>query len=127
MDILNQRLDKWLWCARFFKSRVICQKVILTGKVRINGIVISKTHAKIKIGDNLSFIQGRDFKEIKVISFSVSRGPAVEAQKLYEDNSIKQMRDEISKPFKGSFYRKSGLGRPTKRDRRKIDEIKNIG
>ena len=127
MDILNQRLDKWLWCARFFKSRVICQKVILTGKVRINGNIISKSHVKIKIGDKLSFFQGRDFKEIKVISFSVTRRPAVEAQKLYEDNSITQMRDEILKPFKGGFYRKSGLGRPTKRDRRKMDELKNIG
>ena len=80
MDILNQRLDKWLWCARFFKSRVICQKVILTGKVRINGNVISKSHAKIKIGDKLSFFQGRDFKVFWVISFCVTRGPAAEAQ-----------------------------------------------
>ena len=127
MDTINQRLDKWLWCARFFKSRVICQKVILTGKVRMNGTLISKSHAKIKIGDNLSFFQGKDLKEITVLSFSVFRGPAVEAQKLYQDNSIKQIRDETIKTFKGGFYRKSGLGRPTKRDRRKMDELKTIG
>ncbi len=127
MGEFNQRIDKWLWCARFFKSRVLAQKVLLSGKVRLNGKVISKSHAKLNVGDYISFLQGSRLREIQILSLAITRRSSDEAQKLYEDNSIK-IRDTINKNINDSiFYRKLGQGRPTKRDRRKLDKLINIG
>ena len=127
MEELNQRIDKWLWCARFFKSRVLAQKVLLSGKVRLNGKVISKSHAKLNVGDYISFLQGSRLREIQILSLAITRRSSDEAQKLYEDNSMK-IRDTINKKINNSiFYRKLGQGRPTKRDRRKLDKLINIG
>ena len=127
MGEFNQRIDKWLWCARFFKSRVLAQKVLLSGKVRLNGKVISKSHAKLNVGDYISFLQGSRLREIQILSLAITRRSSDEAQKLYEDNSMK-IRDTINKKINNSiFYRKLGQGRPTKRDRRKLDKLINIG
>ena len=126
MEELNQRIDKWLWCARFFKSRVLAQKVLKSGKFRLNGKIISKSHAKLYIGDHISFPQGNKLREIQILSFAITRRPYIEAQRLYEDNSIENLKTINTRNDDSIVYRKTGMGRPTKRDRRRIDKFINM-
>jgi len=79
------RLDKWLWFARFFKSRSLAQKLCESGRLRINGQVVRKTHQTLRPGDVLTFPKGRDIRVIRVVALGTRRGPAPEAQTLYED------------------------------------------
>ncbi len=79
------RADKWLWYARFFKTRSLATKVCNAGKLRISGEVVSKAHHKVKPDDVLTFAQGRYVRVVKVLALAVRRGPAAEAQALYED------------------------------------------
>ena len=124
MKISNQRIDKWLFCARFFKTRVLAQKNIQCGKVRINGRVIVKAHTKLNIGDNLSFLQGKQLREIKILSLAITRRPAVEAQELYEDNSVVNFISNNPNNI-DVIMSSSSKGRPTKRDRRNLDKVLN--
>ena len=79
------RADKWLWYARFFKTRTLASKVCAAGKLRIAGSATVKAHQKVKAGDVLTFPQGRHIRVVKVLALGVRRGPASEAQGLYED------------------------------------------
>ncbi len=79
------RADKWLWYARFFKTRSLAAKICNAGKLRISGELVSKAHHKLKPGDVLTFAQGRHVRVIKVVSLASRRGPAAEAQALYQD------------------------------------------
>ena len=76
------RADKWLWYARFFKTRSLAAKVCNAGKLRASGALVSKAHHKLKPGDVLTFPQGRHVRVIKVVSLASRRGPAAEAQAL---------------------------------------------
>lgn len=79
------RLDKWLWQARFFKTRTLAATVAGKGKVRINRMLVTKPHYKVRPGDVLTFAQGRDIRVVRVVALGERRGPAVEARMLYED------------------------------------------
>ena len=81
------RLDKWLWYARFFKTRSLASQLCNAGKLRISGDAISKAHHKVKPGDILTFPQGRHIRVVKILSLATRRGPASEAALLYEDLS----------------------------------------
>jgi ribosome-associated heat shock protein Hsp15 len=81
----TQRLDKWLWCARFFKSRSIASDLCLAGRVRVNRAPTTKAHHPVRLGDVLTFPQGRAIRVVRVLSLAERRGPASEAQCLYED------------------------------------------
>ena len=105
------RLDKWLWQARFFKSRSLAATVVSTGKVRVDGTAVSKPARSVKPGNVLTFAKETDVKVVKILSCGVRRGPAPEAQTLYEDMSP----EKIVRPFNPGSDRK---GRPTKKDRR---------
>lgn len=105
------RADKWLWHARFFKTRSLATKVISGGHLRINGEKVSKPSSAISPGDVLTFPQARDIRVIKVLALSERRGPAPEAQALYED--LTPAREKI--PHTPRF---EGKGRPTGKDRR---------
>ena len=83
----SQRLDKWLWCARFFKTRSGAAKQVSGGHVRVNGARVTKPATAIKPGDVMTFVQGRDVKVVKMVAVATRRGPAPEAQALYEDQS----------------------------------------
>lgn len=79
------RLDKWLWQARFFKTRALAATVANKGKVRINRMLVTKPHYRVRPGDVLTFAQGHDIRIIRVLALGARRGPAPEAQTLYED------------------------------------------
>lgn len=79
------RLDKWLWQARFFKSRALSAEVIESGHCRVNGQRTRKPGHGACIGDVLTFVQGQQVRVIKVLALGLRRGPAAEAQALYLD------------------------------------------
>ncbi len=79
------RLDKWLWQARFFKTRALAVQVIAKRRLRINETVITKAHYRVRPGDVLTFPQGRSIRVIRVLATGARRGPAAEARTLYED------------------------------------------
>jgi ribosome-associated heat shock protein Hsp15 len=119
------RLDKWLWYARFFKSRSLAARVCEAGKVRLGGASVSKTHQKIKRGDVLTFRQGAHIRVIKVLALGTRRGPASEAQTLYEDLAPPDRENRLPKDAPPPVaQRRPGDGRPTKRDRRAMVRFK---
>ena len=79
------RLDKWLWFARFVKTRSLATKLIVDGRMRVNGAPTQKAHYTVKLGDVLTFPLGPHIRVIKVVALGSRRGPAPEAQALYED------------------------------------------
>ena len=111
------RADKWLWQARFFKTRSLSAKLITGSHLRVNSEKVVKTSATVKVGDVLTFPQGDHIRVIKVDGIGTRRGPASEAQTLYTDLSPPGPRD-ISKP-----YAERG-GRPSKAERRTGAQIK---
>ena len=113
----KQRLDKWLWQARFFKTRGLAAAMVGAGHVRVNGERASKPAAQIKVGDTLTFSQGTRVRIVKILALATRRGPAPEAQGLYEDHSPAP----IPKP--DAPHERIG-GRPTGKDRRKIDALR---
>ncbi|MEL6702511.1 MAG: RNA-binding S4 domain-containing protein, partial [Pseudomonadota bacterium] len=79
------RIDKWLWHARFFKTRGLATKLVQAGKVRVDSTPISKPSRSVGPGNVLTFPQGREVRVIKIVDIGTRRGPAPEAQALYED------------------------------------------
>ena len=79
------RVDKYLWFARFFKTRSLATKRANGGRIRINGNKIKKSSDTVRIGDILTFAQGNEIRVIRVLNLGTRRGPAQEAQSLYED------------------------------------------
>ena len=120
------RLDKWLWFARFYKTRANATRAIASGRFRLDGEVMSKPHRAALPGQVLTFIQGERVRVVKIIALGTRRGPASEAITLYEDMSP----PVAPRPGKGETApgfesRGSGSGRPTKRDRRATEQLKN--
>jgi len=116
-----QRVDKYLWYTRFFKSRTLAASVVTAGRVRINGARCEKASATVKVGDVLTFPAGPLVRVIKVVNGGTRRGPASEAQTLYEDlTPPPEVRAaEPVAPAK----REAGSGRPTKKERRETDAL----
>ena len=119
------RLDKWFWYARFIKSRSLATKLCNSGKVRVNGNLIIKAHQSVTPGDVLTFSVGPNIRVIKIIKLGNRRGPAKEAQALYEDL---QPIDQIAKNIGSTLAlepakRERGSGRPTKVQRRAIERF----
>lgn len=82
---LGLRLDKWLWQARFFKTRALAATLAARRKIRVNSTIITKPHYRVRPGDVLTFPQGRIVRIVRVVDLGARRGPASEAQMLYED------------------------------------------
>ena len=80
-----QRLDKWLWCARFMKARSDCAALVGEGAVRINRQPTDKAHARLRIGDVLTVAIRDDVRVVRVQALAQRRGPAPEARTLYEE------------------------------------------
>ncbi len=80
-----QRLDKWLWCARFMKARADCARLIADGMLRINRQPTEKPHARLRVGDVITLPLRGDVRVIEVLSLALRRGPAPEAQTLYRE------------------------------------------
>ena len=81
----TQRLDKWLWCARFFRTRAMAAAICEAGRVRVSGQVVRKAHYALKPGDVLTFPQGHHVRVVRVAAFAERRGTASAAAVLYED------------------------------------------
>lgn len=79
------RLDKWLWQARFCKTRAIAADLVSQGHVRVNGTPVSRPGRDIAAGDVLTFPQGSRIRVIRILALGQRRGPATEAQDLYSD------------------------------------------
>ena len=112
------RLDKWLWYARFFKTRSLAATIVASGVVRINGDLTTKRSATITPGDVLTFAKGDHIRVIQIDALASRRGPAPEAQALYTDLSPPEPRSKDKHPVNPGF---DGKGRPTKKDRRTLD------
>lgn len=108
----RQRIDKWLWFARLAKSRSIAQKLVTGGKVRVNRDKIDASSRLVRPGDVLTVTFERQVRVIRILDPGTRRGPAPEAQRLYED---------LTPPATVSAPVVRGGPRPTKRDRRVLD------
>ena len=111
------RVDKWLWHARFFKTRSLAAKVVSDKKLRVNGQPISKPAYSVTADDVLTFPQARVVRVIRVVALGERRGPAPEAQSLYVDLDPPKPRETT--PQAPRF---EGKGRPTKKDRRALQQ-----
>jgi ribosome-associated heat shock protein Hsp15 len=120
------RLDKWLWAARFFKTRSLAKKAIEGGKVHCNG-ARSKSSREIEVGYVLEIRQGWDEKTIVVNALSDKRGSAPQALLLYEESpeSIKKRELNAEQRKAQRAMQPVSEGKPTKLDRRKIHRFKN--
>ncbi|KKJ78019.1 hypothetical protein WH95_06350 [Kiloniella litopenaei] len=119
------RIDKWLWYARFFKTRSIASTVCNGGRVRIGGKAVSKASQLIKPDDVLTFTQGANIRVVKILALGSRRGPAPEARELYEDLApIDNQKSPKAVPIGNTAVRDMGAGRPTKKDRRDIDKLR---
>lgn len=122
----TQRLDKWLWFARFFKTRSLAARQCQDNKVRVNRTLASKPSHTVRPGDIVSFNQGRTVRVVKILAPGTRRGPASEAQSLYED--LFAPAAESESPSEASpGQRDKGAGRPTKAERRAIDAWRKTG
>ena len=122
------RLDKWLWYARFFKTRSLATKLISSGKLRINGEVTSKPHRQAQIGQVLTFSQGIHVRVIRIDEIGKCRGPAAEAAMLYTDldpPTARKTEKEMRLHYSRFENRLIGSGRPTKKDRRETTKLKD--
>jgi len=120
------RIDKWLWMARFFKTRSLAQKAIEGGKIHLNG-QRTKPAKEIRIGDTLVVNTGHIERTLIVKAFSHRRGPAPEAALLYEETveSIQRREQAIALHRQEAGLRSPGTGRPTKKQRRAIHRFTN--
>lgn len=123
----GQRIDKWLWYARIFKSRSLAAKFVETGKIRVKSgsqrAKLQKAAQTIRVGDILTFPHGNRIRVFEVVAPGKRRGPAVEAQTLYIDLSPPMPPKEEIREAETAPSRAKGEGRPTKRDRRALDKL----
>lgn len=120
-EIHHVRLDKWLWAARFFKTRSLAAEAVTGGKVHVNSTRVKPARA-VRIGDEISVRRGPYEWIVIVCGVSIKRGPASEAQLLYEETEeSKQNRQALAEQLHAQGAGRPGLmGRPTKKARREI-------
>ena len=118
------RLDKWLWAARFFKTRSLAQQAIESGRVALNSQRIKPAHV-IRVSDCISVRVGELEWRVLVRGLSEKRGPAAQARLLYEETAeSRSERERRIELRRWSAEPAAGIkGRPTKRDRRRLDEL----
>lgn len=130
----TQRLDKWLWFARFVKTRTLAADLVSAGKVRLNRVRIDKPAQVVRPGDVLTISISRRVQIVRVLGFAARRGPSAAARSLYEE--LTAAGDVIKpQPLSASpggdeqpneaipVQRPVGAGRPTKKERREIDRL----
>ncbi|MFK4825332.1 RNA-binding S4 domain-containing protein [Paenochrobactrum sp. BZR 588] len=121
----KQRIDKWLFFARVVKSRSLAAKLAAGGHVRVNGQKLDQASYGVKLGDDLTITLERKILIYKVLLLGERRGPASDAQLLYQDNSPAMPdKDEMANIKPG--LRDAGSGRPTKRERRLTDKLRQV-
>jgi ribosome-associated heat shock protein Hsp15 len=119
------RLDKWLWAARWFKTRGLAQQAIASGRIRLHEARTKPAHA-LKVGDLLEIRIAESVWHVQVAALADRRGPAVQARKLYVESAASRSERERRADLRrwGAEPSAALKGRPTKRDRRKLDQLK---
>ena len=112
-EISSMRLDKWLWAARFYKTRSLAVEQISKNRVTVNAMA-AKASREIRVGDTIALRQGDVPKTVKVLGLSNMRGPAPVAQQLYAETP-----ESMAERARLAEQR-----RPTKRDRRSIERVR---
>jgi len=121
-DAGSLRIDKWLWAARFFRTRGLAAEAIDAGRVSVNG-ERAKPAKAVKPGDMLAIRRPPYEHAVKVLGVSERRGPASEAQKLYEETAESRARREAVAAEVKALPPPVFKGRPTKRDRRTLERF----
>lgn len=118
------RLDKWLWAARFFKTRNLAQQAIAAGRVKLGDARVKSSHP-VKASDSLLIRIGEFEWQVVVKALSDKRGPAEVARKLYEETEASRLERQRRQDLRrwGTEPANALKGRPTKRDRRRIDDF----
>jgi len=122
----NVRIDKWLWAARFFKTRTLAQAAINGGKVKINHTSVKPKYC-IKLQDRIEIVRGTERKTIDVLAISTHRGNASLAQQMYQETQASiELREKIALD---RLSQPKSHGRPDKKERRSIHRFqkKNDG
>ncbi|AYA68479.1 RNA-binding protein [Acinetobacter sp. WCHA55] len=122
-DAVGMRIDKWLWAARFFKTRSIAKNAIEGGKVHHNGERV-KVSREVRIGMELTIQQGIDKKTVVIKELSDVRGSAPVAQTLYEETEVSITRRELIASQRKLHNLARPDHRPSKKDRRDISKFK---
>lgn len=124
-QVESVRLDKWLWAARFFKTRALATAAVAGGKVHVNGTRVKPAHA-LRVGDTLAITRAGDRWEITVQGLAVKRGPASEAQRLYAESAAsRELRARHAELRKlAALASPAPAKRPDKKSRRLIHRFK---
>ena len=119
------RIDKWLWAARFFKTRALAADAVECGKVLVNDTRVKPAKA-VAVGDLLVIRLGPYQFVVEVLALSDKRGPAPQAQKLYQESEESRKRREVlALELKAQAQNETRDGRPTKKDRRDIERFRS--
>ena len=114
---LGLRIDKWLWQARFFKTRSLAAKLVQSGKLRLNGDLVSKPARNVTAGDVLTFPLALKIRVIEIVELGTRRGPAPEAQALYSEMCPPETKLAYAASIKADY-------KLTARDRRALQKFK---
>lgn len=119
------RLDKWLWAARFYKTRSVAQQAVAGGKVKVNG-ERAKPAKDLRVGDELTLQIGETSWTLRVEQLSEQRGPATVARNLYSEDEASRARREEAAALRrlSTEPAREHVGRPTKQERRAIDRLR---
>ena len=123
---ISMRIDKWLWCARFFKTRSLSAEAVRSGKIKVNGDK-TKPAKSVNLEDNLSIRKGAFKYDITIVEIPKTRQSAAKAALLYKESEESiEIRELLNTQLKSdaALFPKTH-GRPTKRDRRKIIKFKS--
>ncbi len=118
------RIDKWLWAARLSKTRALAADAVKAGRVHVNGVA-AKPSKEVKPGDRLELRTGPVRVSVIVRGTAPRRGPASEAQRLYDEtDESREARERHSLERREARLQGGEGGRPTKRDRRRLEDVK---
>ena len=121
----QQRIDKWIWHARFTRTRTLAQKLIIAGNVRVNKIKIKRPSFQIKPSDVLTIAKNHQVSVIEIQTISLRRGSPDDAQKMYTKLTEKTETSNLSQiTTKAQSEQRMRVPRPNKHDRRKLRELK---
>ena len=120
----RHRLDKWLWCARFFKTRGLATTAVTGGRVKVNGDRVKPAH-DLRVGDRLTLSVNDEPMEVDVVDFPARRGPASQARACYAETADSLKRREVLREQRrlAALARPRPDTRPDKRERRQMEKF----
>jgi len=123
--MIGVRMDKWLWAARFFKTRSLAAKTCELGRIRSNGLP-AKASREVHVGDMLEVKTGGGVFQVEVLALSEMRGPAAVAQTLYRETAAsRELRLRLAEERKAApHFEAMREGKPSKRDRRQLGRLR---